>query len=96
MKKVLHYSLVAVIALCMIVMAAATLGHHVIDPISCTACGICADVCPEEAISEGVVDGKDVYVIDLEKCTDCGDCVEECPDESISSTLDEATEKTEE
>ena len=45
----------------------------------CTACGVCVDECPEEAISEG-----DIYVIDAEKCTDCGSCADVCPVEAIA------------
>lgn len=44
----------------------------------CTACGLCKDECPAEAISEG-----DIYVIDKEKCTECGACMEACPNEAI-------------
>jgi ferredoxin len=53
---------------------------HVIDPELCISCGVCADVCPSEAISEGT----DSYVIDPELCNDCGTCVPECPSEAIS------------
>jgi len=45
----------------------------------CTACGVCIDECPEEAISEG-----DIFVIDPELCTDCGSCADVCPVEAIS------------
>lgn len=45
----------------------------------CIECGSCADVCPEEAISEG--DGK--FVIDQELCIECLSCLEECPTEAI-------------
>lgn len=41
----------------------------------CTQCGICARVCPTEAISKN----NDVFIIDGEKCTRCGKCVEACP-----------------
>ena len=51
----------------------------VVDKEECVNCGICADVCPEEAI---VVD--EIAVFDPRKCTGCGLCVEECPNESIS------------
>ena len=44
----------------------------------CTACGICIDECPVEAISEG-----DIYKIDPELCTDCGACADVCPNEAI-------------
>jgi len=45
----------------------------------CLACGVCADECPNEAISEG----DDIYVIDPELCNDCGTCVEVCPNDAI-------------
>ena len=45
----------------------------------CAECGSCADVCPEDAISEG--DGK--YVIDQELCMECLSCLDECPEEAI-------------
>jgi NAD-dependent dihydropyrimidine dehydrogenase PreA subunit len=47
----------------------------------CKACGICARICPAEAISgeRGVP-----YEIDLEKCSDCLRCLEECPFDAIT------------
>lgn len=45
----------------------------------CLVCGVCADECPVEAISEG----DDQFVIDPEECTDCGACQEVCPNDSI-------------
>ncbi|MGI5965244.1 MAG: DUF362 domain-containing protein [Candidatus Methanomethylophilaceae archaeon] len=50
-----------------------------VDESKCVACGACADVCPEGAIT---VD--DVAVIDAGKCVDCGACVDECPSDAIS------------
>ena len=44
----------------------------------CTSCGVCADECPVEAISEGA----DKYVIDADLCTDCGLCADVCPVEA--------------
>ncbi len=46
----------------------------------CTSCGICADVCPVEAIS---LDGG-VALIDQDECTQCLVCLDECPVEAIS------------
>ena len=51
-----------------------------IDPEECTACGLCEDVCPTDAIKEG----DDFYTIDPELCDDCGSCVDECPSDAIS------------
>ncbi|MFA6710080.1 MAG: 4Fe-4S binding protein [Candidatus Methanomethylophilaceae archaeon] len=45
----------------------------------CTACGACADACPQDAIT---VD--DFAVIDASKCVDCGACVDECPSSAIT------------
>ncbi len=53
----------------------------VIDAEECTACGICADECPVEAIS----DEGDYFEIDPDLCTDCGICEEECPVDAISA-----------
>ena len=50
-----------------------------INKDECVACGACAEVCPEEAVT---VD--DVAVIDEDKCLDCGACVDECPNSAIT------------
>lgn len=47
----------------------------------CVNCGACADVCPNEAISE-----KDERrIIDPDKCLDCGACEAECPSSAIQA-----------
>ncbi|MEJ5170888.1 MAG: 4Fe-4S binding protein [Fimbriimonadales bacterium] len=46
---------------------------------NCADCGVCAEVCPEEAIVPG--DGKHEIIAD--KCKDCGECVEVCPSGAI-------------
>jgi len=45
----------------------------------CINCGICASVCPVEAITM-----CDIAVTDPQKCTGCGACVAECPNSAIS------------
>ena len=52
-----------------------------IDPDICKACGICARICPAEAISG---DRETPYEIDFEKCSDCLRCLEECPFDAIT------------
>ncbi len=44
----------------------------------CTACGICEELCPTGAISEG-----DIYKIDRAICLECGRCYEHCPSDAI-------------
>jgi ferredoxin len=47
---------------------------------NCVACGACADVCPNDAIT---ID--DIAVIDASKCVDCGACVDECNSDAIEN-----------
>ncbi len=53
-----------------------------INPEECTACGLCEDACPTDAISEN--EDEDTFVIDPEACDDCGTCVDECPNDAIA------------
>ncbi len=50
-----------------------------IDIDECTACGACADICPEDAIT---VD--DHAVVDADLCIDCLNCIDECPVDAIT------------
>ena len=47
----------------------------------CAGCGICTDVCPENAIA---IDGH--AIINWDTCTGCGKCISECPNEAIILT----------
>jgi heterodisulfide reductase subunit A len=72
-----------------------------IDPDKCTACGLCARVCPYHAIEGGKELGY-YHVIEA-ACQGCGACVPECrfdaidqthfTEEQIVSQLDSALEK---
>jgi NADH:ubiquinone oxidoreductase subunit F (NADH-binding)/(2Fe-2S) ferredoxin/Pyruvate/2-oxoacid:ferredoxin oxidoreductase delta subunit len=55
------------------------LSRHYIQEEKCRACGLCARLCPAEAIIQE--DGR--YRIDPEKCVDCKLCAQECPFEAI-------------
>ncbi len=54
-----------------------------IDPVVCTGCGECMDVCPKNCI-----EGKPKYIhmIDEFECDRCGKCMEVCEEECIHIT----------
>lgn len=51
----------------------------VVQTEKCTACGICADVCPVNAITV-----KEQAVVNPDICTGCAACVYECPNAAIT------------
>ncbi len=51
----------------------------IIEPVICTACGRCAEVCRFQAVQEG----SDGYLIDPLACEGCAVCYYECPSEAI-------------
>ena len=61
------------------------------DTVRCTACMLCATVCPAHCIhieaAEGDIPEKEKYpqkfTIDLLRCIYCGYCVEACPCDAI-------------
>ncbi len=73
----------------------------VVDEDLCTACGLCAKVCPYHAIDVDVKAKTPAHVIEA-ACAGCGTCAAECPfdaislrhftDAQIESQIDQATE----
>jgi NADH-quinone oxidoreductase subunit I len=63
----------------------------------CTACGICAKVCPtqciwitrmkDETTGRPIPQSKEFY-IDIDKCMNCGSCAEFCPFDAIKMDHD--------
>ena len=51
----------------------------VVDTERCILCGLCVDICPEQAIAM-----NEIVEIDVDKCTGCGSCVAECPNSVIA------------
>jgi len=60
--------------------------------LKCVACGLCAVICPPEAISitpyeeEGGMRFPKEFVIDEIRCIFCGFCAEACPKDAIELT----------
>jgi len=55
-------------------------GTAVIDPDTCTQCGLCRELCRWEAISEA-------FEVDPIECEGCGVCVDFCPEQAIDFPL---------
>jgi len=53
--------------------------HAAVDPLRCTGCRVCEQVCPVGAI-------RVTYIaqVDKERCTGCGTCVQNCPRGALS------------
>lgn len=55
-------------------------------PELCKSCGLCSEICPQQAISLTGKLGhanKPTADIDIEKCIACGQCQNICPDCAI-------------
>lgn len=50
-----------------------------VDKEKCTACGVCVDTCPVEAIKI-----NEKAEVNEETCIDCGTCIDECPVQALS------------
>ena len=55
----------------------------VIDEARCSACGICAHLCPTGAVAQEAQPGCAVVSFRPSRCTNCGLCQEACPEGAI-------------
>jgi len=68
--------------------------HLVLNVQKCTGCGVCADACPKEAISVGMVGAairgaaEAPITVDPAKCSYCGVCTIMCPFNSLAVEVD--------
>lgn len=53
-----------------------------VDPVECTSCGICAKVCPYNAI-QVEIKAKIPAEVTIAACSGCGTCAAECPEGAI-------------
>ncbi len=69
-------------------------GSFKLDPAKCIACGICANNCPNRAITmESIKDENKKrkltkYEMNLGYCMYCGFCTENCPTKALQNTHD--------
>jgi len=47
-----------------------------LDPVKCTGCGRCAEVCPHGVLE--ITDRK-AMIVDRDSCMECGACALNCP-----------------
>ena len=57
----------------------------VIDQDLCKKCGICKEVCPDDAVK---IDNE-IYLIDYDYCKGCGICAYECTADAIEMMPEE-------
>lgn len=52
----------------------------VVDKERCTACGLCAEMCPEEVLE---LQDDVPTLVDPENCIECGSCEVNCEENAI-------------
>ncbi len=66
--------------------------ERVVEPGFCSGCGLCAGLCPSEALEMGLNPGKDVVPILRGACSECGLCLDVCPFSGEGPGIDDMTE----
>ena len=54
-----------------------------VNPILCSGCGSCVDICPYEALSLADQVGTRISTVDHNRCMGCGSCIAACPTSAI-------------
>ncbi len=72
---------------------AASAFRAALEPELCTACGVCVDRCPMDALA--LPDGAEAVALDLIRCIGCGNCATRCPTGAIRLERKPETEQPE-
>lgn len=54
-----------------------------VDPVLCSGCGTCVELCPYDALSLVIRGNVRVSSVDHDRCMGCGGCVAACPNNAI-------------
>ncbi len=54
-----------------------------VDPILCSGCGNCVEVCPYDALHLTSWGSMRISTVDHNRCMGCGNCVAACPNKAI-------------
>jgi len=61
-----------------------------VDEEKCIGCGVCAQVCPVQALSFEAKDSGPKAVSDVAVCIGCGECITVCPKSALAMDWEEA------
>ena len=62
--------------------------HIAVHTSMCTACGICAEICPNNVLQvRGPRFHRHVHIVRSQDCRGCLRCIRECPEGAIAPLL---------